>query len=106
MAESYRFSHGRLLLDDGSPDDPDIVQEFLSSNGTTVYTAIRWRQSQQCSCNCPGWAFRKSCKHSKKVAVAELNSYINRNPSLTHGTVSVEAGSRQARMITFNGNDN
>jgi len=106
MAESkYRFSHGRLLLDSGSPDEAEIIQQFTSSNGTTVYTAIRWKESQLCSCNCPGWAFNKSCKHAKKVAVAELSNYVGINPGLLGGTVSLEAGQRQARAVRFDGVD-
>jgi hypothetical protein len=98
---TYRFSHGRLLLDDDSPDEPDVVQEYISSNGTTVYTAVRWKKSQQCSCNCPGWAFRKSCKHSKKVAVATMSKYTGRNPGLGGGAIALGAGKRQARTIKF-----
>jgi hypothetical protein len=101
MTDKFRFSHGRLLLDDGSPDEPDIVQQFTSSNGTTVYTAVRWKKSQRCSCNCPGWAFRKECKHSKKAAVAEMSNYIGVDPGLMGGSVPLAAGQRQARSLRF-----
>lgn len=36
--------------------------EHLSSDGYTRYTATEWRDGTW-SCNCPGWAFKKSCKH-------------------------------------------
>jgi hypothetical protein len=102
---SYRFSHGTLLLDDGSPDTPGIVQEYTSSNGTTIYTAIRWRSSQKCSCNCPGWAFKRECKHSRKVAYATVSKYSGRDPRLIEGISTLGAGKRQARTLKFNGND-
>lgn len=45
----------------------------LSSNGTTRYAAIEWAHpvddSRRFSCNCPGWANRRTCKH-----VVELQS--------------------------------
>lgn len=43
----------------------------VSSNGTTRYTAIEWADpgddSRRTSCNCPGWANRRSCKHVKEL---------------------------------------
>lgn len=45
----------------------------LSSNGTTRYAAIEWADpvddSRRFSCNCPGWANRRTCKH-----IVELQS--------------------------------
>lgn len=36
--------------------------EHLSSDGVTKYTATEWEDGTW-SCNCPGWANRKKCKH-------------------------------------------
>lgn len=41
---------------------PASTEEYLSSNGLTVYTVTRWRDGTS-SCNCPGWAVRKYCRH-------------------------------------------
>jgi len=109
MAEKnkYRFSHGRLILDDNSRDEAEIIQQFTSSNGTTIYTAIRWKVSQLSSCNCPGWKFNKEtgCKHSRRVAIAEMSNYVGIQPGLLGATAPLEAGQRQARIVTFDGND-
>ena len=104
MAEKikYRFSHGRLLLDDDSRDEAEIVQQFTSSSGTTVYTAVRWKTSQLCSCNCPGWAFNKTCKHAKEVLHATLSNYVGVQPGLFGANAPLEAGQRQARVVSFN----
>jgi hypothetical protein len=40
--------------------------EVLSSNGHTVYTASLW-QDGTTSCNCPGWAMRKRCRHEAEA---------------------------------------
>lgn len=45
-----------------------------SSNGTTRYTAIEWAHPttdiRRVSCNCPGWANRRTCKHTKELIEA------------------------------------
>ena len=86
----FKFSSGRLILSDGRLDEPEIAIECMSSNGTTVYTAIRWRvasaeaaakdppEEPWGSCNCPGWAFKKGCKHSRQVARATVPAQVPR----------------------------
>ena len=99
----FRFSNGTLMLDDGSLDEPEIILELLSSNGVTVYTAIRWKKSQRASCNCPGWANNRECKHSREVLSADRSSYKNRETSLLRAVKedSVEVGGRRARQLQF-----
>lgn len=42
--------------------DADKRFQHLSSDGYTKYEAVKW-QDNTWSCNCPGWATRKTCKH-------------------------------------------
>ena len=102
--KKYRFSSGTLLLDDGSKDEAEIVLELLSSNGTTVYTAIRWKLSQLVSCNCPGWAFKKDCKHAREAGAAKRSTYQNRETSLLRqvNEAVVDIGDRRSRGLKFN----
>ncbi|MEW6545045.1 MAG: SWIM zinc finger family protein [Nitrospirota bacterium] len=37
-----------------------------SSDGYTVYTVTIWEDGG-ISCNCPGWAFRKRCRHQQQA---------------------------------------
>ena len=39
---------------------------FVSSGGSTVYETLRYNDGFV-SCNCPGWIFRKNCKHAREV---------------------------------------
>jgi hypothetical protein len=102
--KKYRFSSGILLLDDGSRDEVEIVLELLSSNGTTVYTAIRWKLSQLVSCNCPGWAFKKDCKHAREVRGAKASTYRNRETALLRQVKEsvMDIGDRRSRGLKFN----
>lgn len=42
-----------------------------SSNGLSTYTAVEWADpstgERRCSCNCPGWANRRYCKHTQEL---------------------------------------
>lgn len=99
----FRFSKGTLMLDDGSLDEPEIALELLSSNGVTVYTAIRWKISQLASCNCPGWANNRECKHSREALSANRSSYKNRETTLLRAVKedSVDIGGRRSRQLQF-----
>lgn len=53
---------------------PEKVEQWESSNGLTVYTAIVWYDQatgkRHTSCNCPGWTFKRGkghreCTHTK-----------------------------------------
>lgn len=59
----WRFRCGLLILDHGQIDRPEKIVETKSSNGITAYTTILWKHAQVASCNCPGWANRRYCKH-------------------------------------------
>ena len=63
MATSYRDG---FKVVDGSRIKPVHMRDFRSSNGMTVYTAILWEDGES-SCNCPGWAMRKRCRHSQSM---------------------------------------
>jgi hypothetical protein len=69
---------GGILHVDGRPEKAGVILQALSSNQSTIYTAIRWTPSNIASCNCPGWTnsvknkgkgiSERSCKHTKQVA--------------------------------------
>lgn len=55
-------------------DVPQFIVRMLqrvSSNQITRYTAIEWADpstdERRTSCNCPGWANRRACKHVKEL---------------------------------------
>ena len=109
----FKFSSGRLLLSNGRLDEPEVAIECMSSNGTTVYTAIRWRVASAeaaakdqpedvwCSCNCPGWDFKKTCKHSRQVAHATVTLKVTRQITPDGILDTTEHG----RGIHFDGSD-
>lgn len=57
------FQDGQKITD-GQRFDAIRTEDFTSSNGVTIYTATLW-EDHTTSCNCPGWAIRKTCKHTK-----------------------------------------
>lgn len=52
----------------------------LSSNGHTRYAAHEWAHpvddSRRFSCNCPGWANRRTCKHITELQSSESLGYL------------------------------
>jgi hypothetical protein len=72
---SWSFQNGRKLIN-GRPASASVTLQEYSSNGTTIYTAIKWPDNTA-SCNCPGWSNRKECKHSRKVLTMSQDSLIN-----------------------------
>ena len=63
MSTSY---HGGEKHVDGKTYYAKRLEHFKSSNGVTVYTTTLW-EDNEASCNCPSWAMRKVCKHTKIV---------------------------------------
>jgi hypothetical protein len=68
--ETVGFSHGVMMVN----GILQLMVRFinrLSSNGSTRYTAHEWAHptddSRRFSCNCPGWANRRTCKHTKEL---------------------------------------
>ena len=68
-----------------------IVKVFKSSSNPNKSYEVRQLKGQDPTCNCPGWANRKTCKHvvevgkhpiaaSAKDAIADLLSNYNTNP--------------------------
>ena len=39
---------------------------LYGDDGTSIYTATLWADGTT-SCNCPGWRFRRTCKHSARA---------------------------------------
>ncbi len=71
-ADGVTFANGNMLVNRGF-QVPVEAQRWESSNGITVYTAVKWRDPQtgehRVSCNCNGWAMKKAgrprrCKHT------------------------------------------
>jgi hypothetical protein len=54
---------GFKVLDNGRKLAATGHRHHRSSNGVTLYTVTLWAD-QSTSCNCPGWAMRKACKHA------------------------------------------
>lgn len=58
--------HDGIMRVDGRPQAPTRVEHWESSNGITNYTTVEWRDpatgEYRTSCNCPGWAIKKSGK--------------------------------------------
>lgn len=79
MAAKTSFRNG-MKTTDGVTCGPDVLTEHLSSNGMTIYTAVRWADGMT-SCNCAGWANRKKCKHSTAVATATESSHLDADGS-------------------------
>lgn len=71
-ADGVVFSKGNMMVN-GVAQMPLEAQRWESSNGTTIYTTVKWHdpatQQQRVSCNCPGWAVKKKdsprrCQHT------------------------------------------
>lgn len=69
------FSDGVMTVR-GQPQRPVRVEHWESSNGMTTYTTVEWQdpqtQEHRTSCNCPGWANKRSgsdrsCCHTKDM---------------------------------------
>lgn len=80
----------------------------MSSNGTTIYTALMWSDGKA-SCNCPGWATSKqydaygqpkdkSCTHSRKVFLG-ANIRIENGGQFSEPPVRVEAAAKGRKII-------
>ncbi len=87
------FSSGNMMVN-GAAQTPVQAEHWESSNGVTTYTTVKWRDpstgEERVSCNCPGWAMKKSgrlrrCKHTddmmgvktcsaKKVKTVTINN--------------------------------
>ncbi len=86
--------------------------ERESSNGVTRYNAIEWSDpatgERRTSCNCPGWANRRTCKH---VVELEGNANIGiltsdtlarpRQITATPKAVTIRDGNRELRGFMF-----
>lgn len=73
--QGVTFSGGVMHVD-GRPQIPDTVERWESSNGTTQYATVAWRDPNtgelRASCNCPAWAMKKrgkdrGCKHCRHL---------------------------------------
>lgn len=94
---STHFKNGKKITD-GRTIEPKFVQEALSSNGMTVYSAVLWADGST-SCNCPAWANRKKCKHSDAAAKLTGNQLLfgaQLNPTLAGPT---KLSSEQLRLL-------
>lgn len=69
------FRDGVMFVD-GSPQRPNRVQQWWSSNELTKYTTVEWADPAtgqlRTSCNCPGWTVKKAdkdrcCCHTKDM---------------------------------------
>lgn len=68
------FTNGVMHVN-GAPQAPVETQNWKSSNGTTIYTTVKWQDPAsgryRTSCNCPGWAMKKKahreCCHTKDM---------------------------------------
>jgi hypothetical protein len=95
------FQRG-MKTTDGVTCAPGILTEHLSSNGITIYTAIKWADGMT-SCNCVGWATRKKCKHSTAVAVATQSSHLTadgaaRSLERSHDEMAAAAAARPRKL--------
>jgi hypothetical protein len=76
ISEASFTQDGRKRNPGGEIVDMVALKESLSSNRITRYTTIRWADDKL-SCNCPGWAFKKSdgrkCKHTKASLACECS---------------------------------
>ena len=85
--------------------------QFMSSNGTTLYTALMWSDGKP-SCNCPGWATSKmqdkfgnpkdkTCTHSKDVRVGDNVRIENGEPVIPFSSPPnrVEAAPKKRKII-------
>ncbi len=82
-ADGVVFSQGNMIVG-GQAQMPTHVRHWESSNGLSQYTTVQWEDSasgaKRCSCNCPGWSFRKqgrprSCKHTNDMmGISDCNA--------------------------------
>lgn len=61
-AQTNVFFQAGVKIADGVTVAPKKRHKHLSSDAYTEYTTTEWADGTW-SCNCPGWANRKSCKH-------------------------------------------
>lgn len=40
-----------------------VSDDFVSSKGTDVYHATASHNEELCNCTCPGWIYRRKCRH-------------------------------------------
>lgn len=62
LASTQTFFGGGSMYDNGKEIKADKRHTHLSSDGYTRYEAVKWENGKW-SCNCPGWAIHKTCKH-------------------------------------------
>ena len=68
------FSNGVMHVN-GTPQRPELVEHWESSNGLSTYTTVTWVDpgtgTKRTSCNCPGWAHKRGntrgCCHTKDM---------------------------------------
>jgi len=73
--DGVTFSSGNMIVR-GNLQTPVEAVHWESSNGTTNYTTVKWRDpdtgEERVSCNCPGWAMKRKdqlrkCKHTNDM---------------------------------------
>lgn len=112
---SIGFSKGVMLVN-GIRQIVVRSIERLSSNEMTRYQAIEWADpstaERRVSCNCPGWANRRYCKHTQElidqpgIGLLDDETFdlaVGRNATVA-GTVTVTKtdDGRQLRGFIFN----
>lgn len=102
---------------DGTPQIPVASQQWHSSNGITVYTTVKWRNSLngelRTSCNCPAWTMKKkgarrTCCHTKDMEGTEICSREKVTPApvalttpaqVIRNVPTITVGERELRSI-------
>ncbi len=100
-----------VMLVDGISQTLVRTIDRMSSNNVTRYTAIEWADpatdERRTSCNCPGWANRRACKHVKELTddsgIGLLTDDVELPPQITARRQSVTrtVAGRPLRGFTF-----
>jgi hypothetical protein len=68
---------------EGIPQRPEKVQNWLSTNGLTTYTTVKWVDPStgdaRTSCNCPGWTIKKAHKHRECAHTKDMEGIATCN---------------------------
>jgi len=95
------FRDGTMHVD-GRPLWPERVEQWESSNGTTIYTAIVWFNQatgeRRTSCNCPGWAIKKHNQHRQCTHTKDLEG-IHVCPRTKVGDTRIRSVSQAVAVI-------
>jgi len=86
------FKRGKKFLD-GQEIEARHRLVFYASDGCTINTATLWVDGTT-SCNCPGWSFRKKCKHADRAL--HLTASIDETGELSSRPTSNAAESPKA----------